>query len=130
ACRGFVERGVAGVYLAPFVTPSERANPNRKIVETLRKAGIAVVLLDRDIVPFLLRSDFDLVAVDHLRGQARITEFLIGLGHRRFGFWLWKHATDTLHQRSAGILPMLSKSRVPIEPSMVQACEPDDLVPV
>src|SRR5690606_22241499 len=60
ACRGLIERGVAGVFFAPFVTPPDMNNPNREIVQSLRRAGIAVVLLDRDIVPFPERSNHDL----------------------------------------------------------------------
>src|SRR5690606_28475647 len=92
ACRGFIEQGAAGVFLAPFVTPPETDNPNRMIVETLRRAKIPVVLLDRDIVSFPDRSELDLVAVDHLRGQARMTAFLIEQGYRSLGFWLWPNA--------------------------------------
>ncbi|MBX3440168.1 MAG: GntR family transcriptional regulator, partial [Planctomycetaceae bacterium] len=126
ACRGLIERGVAGVFLAPFVTPPETENPNTLIVQTLRRAGIAIVLLDRDIVPFPARSDLDLVAVDHLRGQARITEFLVTQGYRRFGFWLWKNAADTLQQRAAGVLRISTNAGITLDPEFIQACDPDD----
>ncbi len=126
ACRGFIDRGVAGVFMAPFVTPPETENPNRTVVQTLRKAGIAVVLLDRDIVPFPQRSEFDLVAVDHLRGQARMVEHLIASGHRRFAFWLWKNAADTMQLRAAGIFRTLARRKLPVDPNLIQTCDPDD----
>ena len=130
ACRGFVDRGVAGVFLAPFVTPPGTDNPNETIVETLRKAGIAVVLLDRDIVQFPQRSDLDLVGVDHVRGQARMTEYLIKSNHRRFGYWVWENVADTVQNRSAGILRALTAAGIPIDPQMIQPCDPTDRVQV
>ncbi len=126
ACRGFIDRGVAGVFLAPFVTPPGMQSPNETIVSTLRKAGVAVVLLDRDIVPFPRRSDLDLVGVDHLRGQARMTEYLIGLGHRRLAFWSWKNAADTLRLRGAGFLQTVAEAGLPADPQLSQVCDPDD----
>ncbi|MGE3998940.1 MAG: LacI family DNA-binding transcriptional regulator [Planctomycetaceae bacterium] len=126
ACEGFIDRGVAGVFLAPFVTPPGTENPTRVIVQKLRKAGIAVVLLDRDIVPFPQRSELDLVAVDHVRGQARMAEYLIGLGLRRLGFWLWRNAADTIQLRGAGVLRILSAKGIPIDREMVQTCDPDN----
>ena len=126
ACRGFVDSGVSGVFLAPFVTPDGIANPNQTIVQTLSRAGIAVVLLDRDIVAFPQRSEFDLVAVDHLRGQARMTSHLIANDCHRLAFWVWNHAADTVTLRSAGVCQELMRAGIDFDRELVQAVDPDD----
>jgi LacI family transcriptional regulator len=127
ACEGFIHSGVAGVFLAPFVTPPDTENPTPAVVSRLRKAGIAVVLLDRDFVRFPQRSDLDLVSVDHVRGQARMTEYLLGLGRRRLGFWLGRNAADTMQLRAAGMLRVLSARGLPLDRDIVQTCDPDDV---
>jgi len=127
ACEGFIERGVAGVFLAPFVTPPGIENPTGAIVRKLRNAGITVVLLDRDIVRFPERSDLDLVAVDHVRGQARMTEYLFGLGLRRLGFWLGTNAADTFQMRAAGMLRVLAARGLHADRDLIQTCDPDDV---
>lgn len=126
ACRDFIDSGVSGVFLAPFVTPPGTANPNRAIVQRLQQSGIPVVLLDRDIVLFPHRSDFDLVAVDHLRGQAQLTMHLIEQGHRQFVFWVWPNTANTIELRSAGMIRAMADADLVPEPDFIQSCDPDD----
>ena len=42
----------------------QRACFNRELLERLRQSGTPVILLDRDVVPFPKRSEFDLVSLD------------------------------------------------------------------
>lgn len=126
ACRDFIDGKVSGVFLAPFVTLPGEPNPNRAIVQRLERAGIPVVLMDRDIVMFPKRSSFDLVAVDHLRGQARLTEHLIEQGHRRFVFWVWPNAANTIELRSAGIYRAMMDAGMTPDEDFIQRFDPDD----
>lgn len=126
ACKHFVKAGVAGVFMAPFVTPPGTENPNQKIVHAFQRAGISIVLLDRDIVSFPHRSEFDLVGVDHLRGQSQVTESLIKSGHRRLGFWVWENVANSVKLRSAGILQTAFDLGVPFTSNSIQTCDPDN----
>lgn len=127
ACRQLIEAQVSGVFFAPFVTPDETLNPNQKIVNGFRKAGIPVVLLDRDIEMFPQRSDFDLVGVDHLRAQARIASLLIETGHRRIAFWLWDNVANTIQLRIAGAQQVFLEAGIPFEQELIQTCDPNDM---
>ena len=51
-CEQFISGQVAGVFFAPFEHTARREEVNVRLTERLRKAGIAVVLLDRDLAPF------------------------------------------------------------------------------
>lgn len=51
-CRQYIERKVSGVFFAPFELLPEKERANRRLAEALRQAGIPVILLDRDLVPF------------------------------------------------------------------------------
>jgi LacI family transcriptional regulator len=52
----------------PYELVPEKEAANRRMAEMLREAGIPVVLLDRDLTPFPLRSDFDVIGVDNFAG--------------------------------------------------------------
>jgi hypothetical protein len=58
-CEQFISSEVAGVFFAPFEHTARRDEVNRDLAEKLRRAGIAVVLLDRDLGAFPARSEFD-----------------------------------------------------------------------
>ena len=71
------------VFRALELTPQKDAI-NRSVSEALDKAGIPVVLLDRDLVP-PERSQYDLVGIDN-HGPDMVTRHLIRCGCRRLVF--------------------------------------------
>jgi DNA-binding LacI/PurR family transcriptional regulator len=56
ACRQLVARKVSGVFFAPLELTPEKDAINRRIANALDRAGIPVVLLDRDLVPYPARN--------------------------------------------------------------------------
>ena len=85
-CEQFVRSQVAGVFFAPFEHTARREEVNRGLAEELRRAGIAVVLLDRDLAPFPARSEFDLVGIDNFAGGYALADHLLRLGCRDLAF--------------------------------------------
>lgn len=83
-CTNF--RPPASSSAAPFGWKEGQAQINRQIAGRLRLAGIPVVLLDCDIVPFPKRSDFDLVGIDNFDAAYMLTEHLLNMGCRYFIF--------------------------------------------
>ncbi len=73
-----------------------------RLTDRLRKAGVAVVLLDRDIGPFPTRSEFDLVGVDNLAGGFLLADHLLKLGCRQLCFLTRPHSAPTVAARIAG----------------------------
>src|SRR4051794_20380235 len=82
-CEQFIRSQVAGVFFAPFEHTDRREELNRGLVEKLHGAGLAVVLLDRDLGAFPTRSEFDLVGVDNFAGGYVLAEHLLKLGCRQ-----------------------------------------------
>jgi DNA-binding LacI/PurR family transcriptional regulator len=80
ACRHLIDRSVRGVFFAPFEFTPDKDNVSKRIVDLLRRAGVAVVLLDRDLVPFPFRSDLDLIGIDNVMAGYLASEHLIKLG--------------------------------------------------
>ena len=85
-CQQWIAKKVSGVFFAPFELCGEKDEINRRIAELLEQAGIPVVLIDRDLVPFPQRSRHDLVGIDNRRAAYVLTKHLIEAGCRRLAF--------------------------------------------
>jgi LacI family transcriptional regulator len=125
-CGPFVAGRVAGVFFAPFEHSARREEVNRGLAEELRRAGIAVVLLDRDLAPFPARSEFDLVGVDNFAGGYALAEHLLKLGCRDLAFAVRPHSAPTVNARIAGAREAILDRGLPIPPGFVRVGEPDD----
>jgi LacI family transcriptional regulator len=123
----FVEKGVAGVFFAPFEHTPDRDPANRRIVEKFRRAGIPVILLDRDLGPFPHRSPLDLVGIDNFAGGYLLAEHLLKLGLRRLRFVTRPLSAATVHARISGARAAIqAHGMLPDEP-FVQVGDPTDL---
>ena len=101
-CEQFVERGVAGVFFVSFEHQTDRETTNLRITERLKKAGIPVILLDRDIGVFPNRSEFDIVGVDNVAGGYLLADHLIKLGVQRMVFVKRPLTAPTVDSRIIG----------------------------
>ncbi len=101
-CEQLIARKVAGVFFGPLDTTPEQAVINTQIAERLTRAGIPIVLLDRDIEDSPRRSPFDLVGIDNRRETAAITTHLVRLGCRRIEFVTHNWVVSTTAERIAG----------------------------
>jgi DNA-binding LacI/PurR family transcriptional regulator len=101
-CRQYIERRVAGVFFQPWESMANCAEMNFQLAEQLHRAGLPIVLLDRDLVPFPRRTEFDLIEVDNFAGGYLIAEHLIKLGCRRMVFLSHPNHAPTVDARIAG----------------------------
>lgn len=118
-CSHFIQQRVQGVFFAPFEDLPDRENVNRRLTENLSQAGVPVVLLDRDLAPFPLRSPHDLVCTDNLAGGFLLAEHLVKLGARRIAFLARPGSAPSVDIRIAGVREALVRHL---------ASEPEDWV--
>lgn len=85
-CEQLLSRNVAGVFFGPLDVVPEQEQINVQIAERLDKAGVPLILLDRDICDYPARSKFDLVGINNRRESMLITTHLLELGCRRIEF--------------------------------------------
>src|SRR6185312_13869938 len=126
ACRGFIERGTAGVFFAPIEFVDE-AETNAHILNQLTQAGIPVVLLDRDAAPFPERSRFDIVGIDNVRGAVVLTQHLIATGRKRICFLARKHSAPTVDLRKSGFREALWRAERTIDTADIGEGDPLDV---
>ncbi len=125
-CRYYIEQGVDGVFFAPLEAPANRQQENVRIAAAMKSVGIAVVLLDRDVLDFPGRSEFDLVGIDNFQAGLRITRHLIEVGHRRVCFLSRPHHPSTTDLRAAGCREALRRADLDISSTMQQSGDPSD----
>lgn len=126
-CRQFIERKVSGVFFAPAELHAGQEAANSRIAESLRDAGIAVVLIDRDLSRFPRRSDFDLVGIDNVGAGYMIADHLIKLGCKRILFACRPLSAPTVNARIAGVREALAQSRLECDANWVRQGDPKDL---
>jgi LacI family transcriptional regulator len=125
-CRHFIERKVSGVFFTPYELVSEKQSTNLLLAEKLRKAGIPVVLLDRDLHPFPNHSHFDLVSIDHVAAGYLLAEHLIKLGCQHFHYVSLPLSAPTVDARINGVREALLRHRLEIRPNWVYVGDPRD----
>jgi LacI family transcriptional regulator len=126
-CKQFIERKVSGVFFAPAELQPGQEEANTQLAESLREAGIPVVLIDRDLSNFPRRSDFDLVGVDNLTGGYMLAEHLIKLGCRKLHFVARPLSAGTVNARIAGIREALVRNRLDPDPGWIRTGDPADV---
>ncbi len=126
-CKQFIERKINGVFFAPAELQPKQEEANSRLAESLREAGIPVVLIDRDLTPFPRRSDFDLIGIDNLAGGYMVAEHLIKLGCRRLLFVCRPLSAGTVNARIAGVREAMVQNRLELDPYWVREGDPKDL---
>jgi LacI family transcriptional regulator len=125
-CTSYIRQTVAGVFFAPLELTEDKDRINQSVIAQLEAAGIPIVLLDRDIVPFPQRSRFDLVGIDNRRAGFLITDHLIKLGCRRIDFLARPDSAPTVMLRIGGYREALLNTGIAPDPRWVHSGEPTD----
>ena len=126
-CKQFIERNISGVFFAPAELQPGQGTANIRLAESLREAGIPVVLLDRDLLDYPRRSDFDLVGIDNMASGYMVAEHLIKLGCRRIYFAARPFSAATVDARIAGVREAILRNRFELPPDWVRYGDPADL---
>ncbi|RLS53060.1 MAG: GntR family transcriptional regulator [Planctomycetota bacterium] len=126
ACQQFIEREVRGVFFAPFEHLENCEQVNRRLLDSLQQSGIPVVLLDRDITRFPLRSSHDLIALDNVQAGFLAADHLIRLGCREVRLLAEPGAASSVDARAAGIREALLLRGIPLPRELRIAGDPTD----
>jgi DNA-binding LacI/PurR family transcriptional regulator len=101
-CEQFMASNVAGVFFAPLERGAAARETNATIVARLEEARIPLVLLDRSVEPYPLRSRHDLVGIDNRRAAYLAAEYLAQQGAGQISFLAYAGGASTIDARIAG----------------------------
>ena len=106
----FSKEHVAGVFFHPLELIEDAARTNMEAVSYFEKAGIAVVLLDFDILLPPERSRYDVVGVDNQAAGLAVGRHLLRKGAKRIAFNMREHAAATVIKRMTGVMTAVVES--------------------
>jgi GntR family transcriptional regulator of arabinose operon len=110
-CKRLMASHVAGVFFTPLeLTKNNFLNEN--IAEQLNRAGIALVLLDRDLTDSYHRSQFDIVGINNEQSSLIITHHLIELGCKKIDFVCGTVQTTAINDRYYGYRQALEENQI------------------
>jgi DNA-binding LacI/PurR family transcriptional regulator len=127
-CRQLIELQVAGVFFMPIENPVSDMKFNVEIAESFERAGIAVVLLDRDINEWSHRSKYDVVAIDNEYASYMLTRHLLQLGCRRVDFLTGVMGVTSVMGRIEGFWKALREAGIACEASRVLQIDPTKFI--
>lgn len=122
----YVSSAVSGVFFAPVEFSPKAREINESVIAIFREAGVPVVLIDTDYVPFPQRSCYDLVGLDNFRGGYVVTEHLIQGGARRVDFLARPFSAYTISLRQRGYKTALLDHGILPRSEWIHWGEPDD----
>lgn len=125
-CQQYISQQVSGVFFAPLELAPTKDEVNRRIVASLDKAGIPIVLLDRCVEQYPKRSRYDLVGIDNRRTGYMATMHLIHAGAQRIAFLGKPLSASTVDARIAGYREALFAARLLGNTDMVTRGDPGD----
>lgn len=103
---------VAGLIVVPT-----HADQEREALESIKRNGIPIILLDREIEGF----EVDAVRIDHRLGAYQAVSHLIRLGRQRIG--IIYNDVSTGWQRYAGYTDALNEAGIPIDLDLVKTSD-------
>jgi GntR family transcriptional regulator, arabinose operon transcriptional repressor len=125
-CQQYIEQRVSGVFFAPIEFGPRHDQVNRRVLKALKTAHIPVVLLDRCVLEFPARSEYDLVRLDNRRAGYIMTDHLLKQGAKRVGFLAVEGSAETVDDRIAGYREALYAHGMSLDPGLIVRGEPSD----
>ena len=103
------EAGVSGVIMLPSRADVRAADQDETFLKTCRDAGLAVVLIERNLRGLARPLEYDLIAADDFDGGLRCTRHLLEKGRKRVAFVIGS-PTSSHEGRLAGYLTALHRA--------------------
>jgi DNA-binding LacI/PurR family transcriptional regulator len=125
-CQQYISQRVSGVFFAPIEFGPQRDQVNRNVLKTLRAARIPVVLLDRCVLDYPARSDYDLVGLDNRRAGYIVADHLLRQGAENIAFFAVEGSAETVEDRIVGYREALYDHGLAARKEMILRGDPAD----
>jgi DNA-binding LacI/PurR family transcriptional regulator len=125
-CEYYIGKQLSGIFFAPLELTPEKDDINQWVLETLAKANIPVVLLDRCVYRYPRRSSYDLVGIDNRRAGFLVAEHLLRHGSLRLTFLARPNSASTVDARIQGFRDALEAFAVAGATGQIHIGDPDD----
>ncbi|GAB6122081.1 GntR family transcriptional regulator [Dysgonomonas termitidis] len=122
----YINQHVDGIFFAPLERIRDAEKFNKEICKKLEDAGIPIVLIDRDILDFPLRSRFDLVCLDNFHAGYIMAQHLIKAGCEKIYFFSRPDSANSVNMRFYGVSAAMQDSDLQFTKSNIVMGNPED----
>ena len=131
SCRQWIAAKVAGVFFAPLELTDKKDLVNSRIARLFDAAGLPLILIDRDLVPYPQRSNHDLIGIDNRRAGYVLTDHMLRTGCHRLIFVGRHKAAPSCVARAVGFREAVQDAGVEFRPEfVVDESDPTDIAQV
>lgn len=126
-CETYINKKVNGIVFSPLERIHHADELNLRICQSIDKAGIPLVLIDRDIVKFPERSGFDIVCIDNFNAGYIMGKHLRDAGCEHIHFLFRPDSAGSVDMRLAGVRVMCCENRLTFNERNIHCGNPSDL---
>ena len=119
AARSLIARRPQVVLYCGLELPRDEMPLNEEVLGMLTKAGMGVVVIDRDVVAYPERSPYTWISFDNRRGSALLVQHLAAEGYRRIAFLGISSESTAVFDRLSGYYDGLRLCRLSADPELV-----------
>jgi len=123
----YIDHHIAGVFFEPLELSPSFDQINRKIISMFQDAGIPIVLVDSDYLPFPERSNLDLVGIDNFRAAYMATSHYLRHGEKRIDFLARPYSAYTISIRLRGYRTALIDYGIIPQAEWIHLVNPEEL---
>jgi DNA-binding LacI/PurR family transcriptional regulator len=126
-CESYIGKKVDGIFFSPLERVPDADQLNRKICKSIQEAHIPLVLIDRDIVTFPERSDFDLVCLDNINAGCVMAQHLIDRGCEVVHFFYRPDSASSVDVRLTAVRDIVLKHGYVFDQHNIFCGNPEDM---
>ncbi len=126
-CDNYIKKEVDGIFFSPLERVADADSINLRICEKIEKAGIPLILIDRDIYNFPQRSNFDIVCLDNFSAGCIMAQHLIDQGCTTIHFFYRPDSACSVNMRLAGIKEVVHQNKLSFDEKNVYCGNPENV---
>jgi len=126
-CESYINKKVDGIFFSPLERVPDANELNLKVCKAIQDANIPLVLIDRDILTFPKRSDFDIVCLDNFSAGCVMAQHLIEQGCETIHFFRRPDSASSVDLRQSGVRDVVLKNGYVFNENNIFTGNPEDL---
>lgn len=126
-CENYIKKKVDGVFFSPLERVPDAYQINLRICEDIKSAGIPLVLIDRDILNFPERSEFDIVSLDNFNAGCVMAQHLIDAGCELIHYFYRPDSASSVNLRLSGVRDVVQKNKLDFNDLNIHCGNPEDV---
>ncbi|MDR3142819.1 MAG: GntR family transcriptional regulator [Tannerellaceae bacterium] len=126
-CKNYIHKKVDGILFSPLERVPDANELNQRICRSIQEANIPLVLIDRDILSFPNRSNFDMVCLDNFSAGCIMAQHLIDQGCEIIHFFYRPDSATSVNLRLCGVRETVLKNNFTFDRENDFCGTPEDL---